>query len=155
MDTNRLKLFRVLIAKSIAETLFVGTLAVAFFFTTFPPSFQGWGEATHDAIAGWVVNNSQPWARVEVQLFIDGRFVSSGSASRSRPDVLAAGWARDEWHGYIFDVPKLPAGIHDAHVYAVHESGNGIRQTLQLVGHPIRFKVDEQGKLTDLTRSGQ
>lgn len=151
MDRSSLRLFQILIAKSIAETLLVGTLAVIFFFTTLPPYFHGWGEAAPEAIVGWVVNDSQPWDRVEVQLFIDGQFIANGVANLPRPDVMAAGWSKDQWHGYAFFPRLLTAGIHEARVYAIHESGGGVRKTLQLVGNPIRFASDESGKLADLT----
>ena len=39
-------------------------------------------------------------------------------------------------------------------VYAVHESGGGLRRTLQLLGYPIRFSVDQNGKFTDLVDRG-
>ena len=154
MDTTRSKLSRILIGKSIAETVFVGLLAVGFFFTAFPPYFHGFGEATPDTISGWAVNNRAPWDRVEVQLFIDDRFVASGVANLSRPDVQQAGWARDEWHGYSFPVSNIGAGVHVASVYAVHKSGGGIRRTLQLLGYPILFAVDENGKLADIVDRG-
>jgi hypothetical protein len=150
MEQTHFRLFRLLIAKSIAETFFVGTLAVVFFYTAFPPHFHGWGEATPDAIAGWVVNRSAPWRRVELQLFVDGNFVTSGIANLPRPDVVAAGWSKDEWHGYAFAPPPLTVGIHEARVYAIHESGGGIRRTLQLVGNPIRFEFHENGKLSEV-----
>lgn len=155
MDTTRLKLFRLLIGKSIAETVFVALLAVGFFFTAFPPYFHGFGEATPDTISGWAVNNRAPWDRVEVQLFIDDRFVASGVANLSRPDVQQAGWAQDEWHGFSFQVSNTGVGVHEASVYAVHKSGGGIRRTLQLLGYPIRFAVDGNGKLTDLVDRGE
>ena len=154
IDQTRLELFRILIGKSIAETTFVALLAVGFFFTAFPPYFHGFGEATADTISGWAVNSRAPWDRVEVQLFIDDQFVASAAANLSRPDVQEAGWARDEWHGFSFPVSKLSLGEHEASVYAVHESGGGMRRTLQLLGYPIRFSVDERGKLTDLVERG-
>ena len=154
MDETRLKLFRILIGKSIAETLFVALLAVGFFFTAFPPYFHGFGEATPETISGWAVNNRAPWDRVEVQLFIDDKFVASGRADLSRPDVKQAGWSQDEWHGFSFSVSNLSAGVHEASVYAVHKSGGGMRRTLQLVGYPSRVSVDESGRLTDLVDRG-
>jgi hypothetical protein len=89
-----------------------------------------------------------------VQLFVDDRFVATTFANLSRPDVLQAGWSRDEWHGFSFPIANLSAGVHEANLYAVHESGGGLRRTLQLLGYPIRFSVDEQGKLTDLVDRG-
>ena len=144
-DRERGKLARLLIAKSIAETLLVGTIAIVVFLNLFPPYFRGWGEVTPDAIAGWAVNQSAPWERVEVQLFIDGRFVASSVASLSRPDVRAAGWSPDEWHGYNFVIPNVPPGEHLAQVYALHSNGAGSRRTLQQLGDPIPFVVDANG----------
>ncbi|MEO8435351.1 MAG: hypothetical protein ABI596_10690 [Pyrinomonadaceae bacterium] len=134
-----------LIAKSITETLLVGTIVVVFYFTLFPPYFRGWGEVTSHEIAGWAVNEAAPWERVEVQLFIDGRFVASGRANLSRPDVMAAGWSADEWHGYSFAPTSLAQGEHIAQVYAMNSERTGQRRTLQQLGDPIRFVVNSNG----------
>ena len=149
---DHMKLIHALIAKSLAETLLVGSLAVAFYLSAFPPTFHGWGETWPRGIAGWVVNQAGPWERVEVQLFIDGKFVAAGTASEPRPDVVQAGWARDEWHGYKFSAPSLSIGVHEARVYALHASGRGFRQSLQLVGDPILFSVDRDGLFHDTSR---
>jgi hypothetical protein len=146
-----MKLVHILIAKSVADTVFVGVLAVIFFTLAFPPHFKGWGEATPDTISGGAIHDALPWSRVELQLFIDGKFLMTGVANQSRPDVMAAGWARDEWNGYRFELPPLEIGEHEAHVYAVHASAGGLRRTLQLVGDPIRFSVDQNGRLIDLS----
>ena len=143
MKPIRPQLVNLLIGKSILETLFVGTLAVVVWANTFPPTFHGWGEAIDSqAIAGWAVNNASPWERVEVQLFIDGKLYASQVAQLSRPDVRAAGWAKDEWHGYNFLLTDLAPGNHEARVYALHRSGNRI--TLQLLGDPIMLVVDHK-----------
>jgi hypothetical protein len=146
----RRKLAELLIAKSITETLLVATMAVVFYLTLFPPFFRGWGETTAHEIAGWAVNEASPWERVQVQLFIDGNFVATAVANRSRPDVVAAGWSADEWHGYFIAAPPLPPGEHLAQVYALHSRGSGTRRTLQLLGDPIRFTVDVNGVLHPL-----
>ena len=139
MKQPRSQLVNLLIGKSILETLLVGALAVAFYTNAFPPTFHGWGEAVADtrSIAGWAVNNAAPSERVEVQLFIDGKFHSMQVAQLSRPDVVAAGWAKDEWHGYNFALADLPPGEHEARVFTLHR--NRDRYTLQLLGDPIRF----------------
>jgi hypothetical protein len=139
MRNPRSQLINLLIGKSILETLLAAGIAVVVFLNVFPPGFKGWGEAVVEtrSIAGWAVNNSEPWERVEVQLFIDGKLHGATVAQLSRPDVSAAGWAKDEWHGYNFAVPELAPGEHEARVYALHRSGN--RFTLQLLGDPIRF----------------
>ena len=66
-------------------------------------------------------------------------------ANLSRPDVSAAGWAKDEWHGYEFQSVKLNTGTHEARIYAVHQSGRGERYTLQLLGDPIELSVLPDG----------
>jgi len=141
MKPSRSQLVNLLIGKSVLETVVVGVLAVVVWTKVFPPTFHGWGEAVgSQAIAGWAVNNAEPWERVEVQLFIDGKLYGSQVAQGSRPDVVMSGWAKDEWHGYNFALMNLTAGNHEARVYALHRSGN--RMTLQLLGDPIRFVVD-------------
>lgn len=136
-----------LIAKSILDTLFVGVIAVMVYLNAFPPTFKGWGEAVAETqtIAGWAVNNSEPWQRVEVHLFIDGKFVETQVAHGARPDVSAAGWTKDEWHGYNFAVTHLSVGTHEARVYALHPSRNGTRYSLQMLGDSIRFEVNADG----------
>lgn len=148
MKTTSTSLVHVLIGKSVAETLLVGALAVFTFITLFPPYFQGWGEVTETGIAGWAVNSAEPWARIEVQLFIDGEFVAQAVANKSRTDVVAAGWSKDEWHGYMFPVTGLDPGRHEARVYALHDSGEGDRKSLQLLGSPIPFFVDSNRNLS-------
>jgi hypothetical protein len=149
MKKPPMSLVHILIGKSIFETLLVVSLAVFFFLDAFP-RFHGWGEATPHAISGWVVNNRAPWHRVEVQLFVDDEFAGRAVANQSRTDVAAAGWSEDEWHGYTFPISSVPAGAHEARVYALHDSGQGARKTLQLVGDPIRFVVSQAGTLEHL-----
>jgi hypothetical protein len=141
------KLTNILIGKAVIETLLVGVIAVGSYVNMFPPTFHGWGEAVPQtrSIAGWAVNNASPWERVQVQLFIDNTFYATQAAQLSRPDVNAAGWARDQWHGYSFNVDNLKPGPHEARVYAAHESGKGARYTLQLLGDPVQFEVDQNG----------
>jgi hypothetical protein len=142
MMNPRSRLINLLIGKSILETILVGTFAVIVYSRAFPPTFHGWGEAVIESrsIAGWAVNDAAPWDRVEVQLFIDDQRHGVQVAQLSRPDVVAAGWAKDEWHGYNFHLGQLAAGNHEARIYALHRDGD--RYTLQLLGDPIRFVVN-------------
>jgi len=131
-----------LISALILLTLLVGAFSIGLRTIFFPPYFRGWGEVTaRHTIDGWAVNEGAPYARVEVQLFIDGHLAASTHASLPRPDVLAAGFAADEWCGYSFTLPPLPAGTHEAHVYALHQVGRGSYRTLQLMGNPLKFDV--------------
>lgn len=139
------KLVQLLIAKSAIEIILVAGLTVGFFLITFP-HFQGWGEATPRAIEGWVVSQQHPDQKVEVQLFIDDQFIASGLADRPRPDIVVAGKAKDERHGFSFQIPVLNQGYHVAKAYAVHSTHQGTRKTLQLIGDPIPFDLDAEGK---------
>jgi hypothetical protein len=144
---NKPQLVNVLIGKSIAETILVGAIAVVAYLSAFPPTFHGWGEAVAESrsIAGWAVNDVDAGQRLQIQVFIDGKPGEEQVANLSRPDVVAAGWAKDEWHGYNFALPSLPAGNHEARVYVRHESGGATRYTLQLLGDPITFVVNADG----------
>ena len=149
MKTPSTTLIHALIGKSILETLLVGALALFGFMSIVPPYFHGWGELTDTGISGWVVNNAAPWERVEVQLFVAGKFVATTVADQPRPDVLAAGWSKDQWHGYTFlfsSMASLPPGLHEAKVYALHDTEGGARKSLQLVGDPVLLFVDNTGK---------
>ena len=148
MKTPSTSLIHILIGKSILETIFVGALAVLTFINILPPYFHGWSEVTNTGISGWVVNDAAPWDRVEVQLFVDGKFVACGVANESRPDVMAAGWSKDEWHGYMFPMTSLNTGWHEARVYALHASGDARRKSLQLVGDPISFSIDTNRRVS-------
>ncbi len=135
-----MRLIPLLIAKSVAEVLFVATLVIAFYFTAFNANLRGAVETSEGNIAGWVIDESAPSARIEAQLYVDDRFVASTIANLSRPDIVAAKRARDEWHGFKFDTSSsFGAGQHVAYVFAVRESGSGARRTLQIIGTPVRF----------------
>jgi hypothetical protein len=139
-----------LIVKSLVEALLVVTLGVHFHLTAINPYFQGAvDEASARRIAGWVIDESSPAARIEVQLYIDDRFVASRTADTPRPDVLAAGLIRDEHHGFSFAVPPLANGEHEARVYALHTSRGGARRVLQQLGPPRRFRVTQSGAVPE------
>jgi len=152
MKKSSTSLVHFLIGKSVIEALLVGALAVFTYITILPPYFRGAGEITETGVAGWAVDQANPWARVEVQLFINGRFIAHTVANKSRPDVLADGRSRDEWHGYVIPISELGQGTHEARVYALHDSGDGARKTLQLLGSPIQFSIDSNGKPVEVRR---
>jgi len=138
------KLTNALIGKSVLETLFIGAVAIWFFFSAFPPYFRGRSEVAATNIAGWATNQAAPYERVQVQLFIDGVFVGTTFANQSRPDVREDGWAADNWHGYTFPIMGLAPGLHEARSYAVYSVDNS-RQAMQLLGEPLDFVIQESG----------
>jgi hypothetical protein len=137
------RLSHALIAKSLAEALFVVALAVYFSYTNFNPYFRGSvDEADGRAVAGWVVNEASPGERVEVHLYVDGHFVARRLADAPRPDVFEAGRSLDAAHGFIFDLPPLPPNrTYEARVYAMHATGAATRRVLQEFGTARRFSV--------------
>jgi len=140
---SRSNLVHLLLSKSMAEALLITAVAVGFYFATTNRHLQGvLDRADGQTVTGWVVDEGQPGTRVEVQLFIDEKFVGDTVASQFRPDVHEARRAEDDWHGFVFQTPQLSAGNHEARVYALYSSGAGSRQTLQLIGKPFRFRVD-------------
>jgi hypothetical protein len=157
--TELSRLTNFLIAKSILEALLVGALAVAFYLTAFNPFFRGaLDEATTVHVYGWAVDESSPVRRVEVQLYIDGHFAATTTANLPRPDVLAAGRAGDELHGFSFTTPALSPGEHEARVYAVHGSGDETRRTLHQIGFTRKFQVESNRVETapvNLERGGE
>ncbi len=151
---SRAKLVHLLISKSMAEALLVTAVAVGFYFATTNRHLRGvLDQADSHTVTGWVVDEGVPATRVEVQLFIDDTFVGDVAADEYRPDVHEAKLAEDDWHGFAFQTPQLRAGEHEARVYAVYGGGAGTRRTLQLIGKPFRFRVEENGR-TGLPEKG-
>jgi len=77
MDTrSKSKLGHLLIAKSMAEALLITAVSVGFYFASTNPYLRGVLDyADNQTVAGWAVDEAQPAAHVEVQLYIDGIFV--------------------------------------------------------------------------------
>jgi hypothetical protein len=139
---TRQRLFQFLLGKSVVEALLVTVLGVSFYLVVSNPHLRGWlDQADSQAIAGWVVDEKSAGTRVEIQLFIDDRFIESGVANTFRPDVHASQRADDDWHGFVFKTPQLPPGTHEARVYAIHRGASVERRTLQIIGKPIKFQV--------------
>jgi len=134
------RLATLLLAKLTLDLLFVAALAVYTHAVAFHPFFSGsLDSADSSSVRGWVVDRARPGAAVEVQLYVDGRFVSDSLADQPRPDVSAKGFAPDERHGFVFALDPPLSGEHEARVYAVHASRGGARHTLQQIGSPFRF----------------
>ena len=145
MDTrSKSKLGHLLIAKSMAEALLITAVSVGFYFVTSNPYLRGvLDHADNQTVAGWAVDEGHPADRVEVQLYVDGIFVGDQAAAEFRPDLREAKRAEDDWHGFVFKLPPIPPGDHEARVYA---SGAGARRTLQLIGKPLRIRVTGSDK---------
>lgn len=140
MKLSRTTLLQILIGKSVAEAAIVTAVAAAFYLATTNPNLQGWlDQADTQTVSGWAVDRENPGRRVEVQLFIDDKFVEQRAAADFRPDVHQANRADDDWHGFVFRTPALMPGEHEARVYILHRGAAPARRTLQIIGQPLRF----------------
>jgi hypothetical protein len=129
-------------------TLAAGAWAVWAEHGAFPPALRGFGEVTpRGEVAGWAVDSSRPAARVEVELYLDGRFAAHAAATLPRPDVVAAGRADDESCGYRFALSALAPGPHEARVYALHARAAGAAPTLKQLGDTLHFTTDAKGRV--------
>ena len=139
---------QLLFAALVCVTLAAGAYVVWIEYSSFPPHFRGFGEVTSKGeVAGWAVDPLNPDVRVEVEVYVDGRFVAHGVAALPRPDVVEAGRATDPACGYRFPLPVLAQGSHEARVYAVHAPGGREWRTLKQLGDPLRFDTDGDGRV--------
>jgi hypothetical protein len=131
------------IKRLIIATLAVVAIALGFHLWLLPPQHQGWSEVVGDGgeVAGWVINLRDSSERVNVQLYIGGRFAGATVADLPRPDVVSAGFTADERCGYRFRVPRLAAGTHVARVYVVRQVAWGSLLTRQPTGEPLSIVV--------------
>ena len=134
----RTRLSRVLILKATAEALFVLTLALLFYQHNISASFSGEVFPFDGrAVKGWVVNESDNAAQVEVQLFLDGKFAASSLAGHT-PQVEGGATDSASRKHFTFEIRDVEEGEHEARVYAVKDGGEG-KRTLKIVGEPLRF----------------
>src|SRR6185295_12652991 len=83
---SRARLIHLLLSKSIAEALLIAAVAVAFFFATTNPGLRGvLDKADKGFVSGWAVDENDPASHVELQLFIDDKFIAAGRADQYRP----------------------------------------------------------------------
>ena len=138
----RRRLATLLLAKLTLDLLFVAALAVYAQTVAFHPFFSGSLDgADSSGVRGWVVDRARAGEAVEVQLYVDGRFVADTFADQPRPDVSAKGYAPDARHGFVFAPGPLTPGEHVARVYAVRASRGDSRRTLQQIGSAYHFTV--------------
>lgn len=142
---SRAGLLQLLIGKSVAEALLVTAIAAGFYVSITNPNLRGWlDQADARTISGWAVDDENPGRRVDVQLFIDDRFIEQQSATGFRPDVRQSRRAADDWHGFVFATPTLEPGEHEARVYVIHNGSSPARRTLQIIGKPLRFRINSK-----------
>lgn len=137
------RLLKLLVIKSAFDLLFIGALAVSYDLRVFNPYLRGWlDEANGEWASGWVIDQATRDAQVEVQLYVDNNFIDSQLATQPRPDLVRAGVVRADKHGFLFFMPPLAPGAHEARVFAVYQGAEGNRRALHLIGQPKRFTTE-------------
>ncbi|MDX2033247.1 MAG: hypothetical protein SF339_21400 [Blastocatellia bacterium] len=140
------RLLRAVIAKSFIEILLVCLVATLVAFSTFNPQLRGAVDvAGPERLAGWVNDPRAPDERIEVQLFIDGRFVATTRADGRRDDLVAAGVTATPSHGFEFDLValRLPPGRHPAQVFALRPTTGGRMMLLPITKQPSLIQVEQ------------
>lgn len=144
MDSTATKLLRAIIGKSFVEVALVCVVASLAAFTTFSPQLRGAIDvADQTRVAGWVNDPRLPETALEVQLFIDGKFIASRLADDRRDDLVSAGVTTSPNHGFSFDLEsfKLPAGEHSAQVFAVRDAAGASKILLPVTAVSRKFQI--------------
>lgn len=138
------KLLRAVLAKSFVEIALVCVAATLAAFSNFSPLLRGAIDvADQTRIAGWAHDPRAPEEPLEVQLFIDGRFIATRRADERRDDLVQAGATSQPQHGFSFPLTEhnLPPGVHTAQVYAVRDASAEHKVLLPLARGQATFKV--------------
>jgi hypothetical protein len=139
------KLLRAVIAKSFLELLFICFLATWAAFTNYSPLLRGAiDQADQTRVAGWAHDPQAPAEALEVQLFIDDRFVATRRADERRNDLVQAGATTLPEHGFSFDLSalQLVPGEHRAQVYALRTAAGINKMLVPLSREPVVFRVN-------------
>jgi hypothetical protein len=137
----RRRLAKLVAVKLALDLLFVCGLAIYTHTVTYRAGFEGELEQADGLGArGWVVDLEQPGATVEVQLFLNGQFTASASASEPVPGEAAGHSSGRERRAFVFRFEQPRYGEQEARVYAVREGLGGARRTLQQLGGARNFQ---------------
>lgn len=121
------RLLYAILAKSLAEMLFLCAAVSMAAFAFFHPALRGDIEtADPTRVEGWVYDSSKRGEQPVVQLYVDDQFVA---ATRTDAPASGAGAGR---HGFQFALaPKqFGPGRHRAQVYVVRKTPRGSRTLL-------------------------
>lgn len=144
MDSVATKLLRAIIAKSFVEVVLICVVASLAAFTTFSPQLRGAIDvADQTRVAGWVNDPRLPETALEVQLFIDGKFIASRLADDQREDLVSARATTRPNHGFSFalEMFELSAGEHSVQVFAVRDAAGNSKILLPVTAEPRTFQI--------------
>jgi hypothetical protein len=143
-DNLASRLLRGVLAKAGLEIGFVCVIATLAAFQNASPLLRGAldvVEASH--VAGWAYDPLTPDTALDVQLFVDERFIATQRAESVRVDLVKAGATPTAAHGFNFDLAQVPlaAGTHTAQVYAVRNAAGKNKALIPLSKTPQVFQV--------------
>lgn len=143
-DNLATRLLRAVLVKAGLELSFLCVIAtVAAFHNSSPLLHGAIDEANQMHVAGWAYDPLTPKAVLEVQLFIDDRFIRTMRADAPRPDLVTAGVTKMAAHGFELELKDvvLAAGKHTAQVYALRNAAGKNKALIPLSKEPITFQV--------------
>ncbi len=141
------RLLRAVLAKSFIEILFVCVIVAFAAFSNFSPLLRGTiDEVNQTRISGWVYDPLSPDESIDVQLFIDSRFIASKPANEIRIDLVEAGATTKPNHGFTFtfDSLNLSEGIHTVQIYALRKAAGANKALIPISKTPQTFKVKRE-----------
>ena len=143
-DNMATRLLRAVLVKTGLEIGFVCVIATLAAFHNASPLLRGALDAADQThVAGWAYDPLTPDAPLDVQLFIDERFIATQRAERLRVDLVQAGATPTAAHGFRFELAAAPltAGTHTAQVYAVRNAAGKNKSLIPLAKTPQVFQV--------------
>jgi hypothetical protein len=136
------KLLRAIVIKSFLELLFICFLATWAAFINYSPLLRGAiDQVDEKRVAGWAHDPQTPNEALEVQLFIDDRFIAARRADERRDDLVRAKAANSPHHGFSFNLQamQLAPGQHAVQVYAVRTAAGKNKMLIPLSRTPLIF----------------
>jgi hypothetical protein len=143
-DNLATRLLRGVLAKAGLEIGFVCVIATLAAFQNASPLLRGAVDVAGAAhVAGWAYDPLTPDTALDVQLFVDERFIALQRAEKVRVDLVKAGATPTAAHGFDFDLSQVPLakGTHTAQVYAVRNAAGKNKSLIPLSKTPHVFQV--------------
>lgn len=137
------RLVKLLVGKLLFDLFFLIAAVVVSAYIALPPMYRGWtDEADSTHVSGWVADQLNNARKVDVQLFVDGKFIAERTADMPRPDVTQKYPTVNAACGFRFEMPQMSAGVHAVNVYAVEISKPGSPPTVLQVGKTMSVKIE-------------
>lgn len=138
------RLLKAVILKLLAELLFLCAATSIAAFAYFNPALRGEVELVDvTRVEGWACDPFSVARPLEVQLFIDNRFVAATVADRVREDLITARLTRRVPFGFSFALNRLALdpGRHWVQVYVVYPAPRGSKTLVPINRQPCIVEI--------------